>query len=152
MGGKPVDFVVIGAGAAGGVVAKELAQAGFQIVLLEQGPYLQERDFRHDEIWAFEQHGLTNDPRLQPTTLRMSETETAVQTQAIRYGRVVGGGSVHFTGNYWRFREVDFSERSRTGGFQGTGLEDWPSVTGSWSPTTPRQNGSWESRGRLRSR
>jgi choline dehydrogenase-like flavoprotein len=52
MGGKLVDFVVVGAGAAGGVVAKELAQAGFEIVVLEQGPYLRERDFRHDEIWA----------------------------------------------------------------------------------------------------
>jgi len=50
MGGKPVDFVIVGAGAAGGVVAKELAQAGFEIVVLEQGPYLRERDFRHDEI------------------------------------------------------------------------------------------------------
>jgi choline dehydrogenase-like flavoprotein len=121
-----VDFVVIGTGAAGGVVAKELAQAGFRIVVLEQGPYLRERDFRHDEVWALPGHGLTNDPRLQPNTLRMSESETAVQTQAIRYGRAVGGGSIHFTGNYWRFREIDFMERSRTGGFQGTGLEDWP--------------------------
>jgi choline dehydrogenase-like flavoprotein len=126
MGTKPVDFVVVGAGAAGGVVANELAQAGFEIVVLEQGPYLHERDFRHDEIWALQQHGLTNDPRLQPNTLRMTESETAVQTQAIRYGRAVGGGSIHFTGNYWRFREVDFIERSRTGGLQGTGLEDWP--------------------------
>jgi choline dehydrogenase-like flavoprotein len=64
MGGKPVDFVVVGAGAAGGVVANELAQAGFEIVVLEQGPYLHERDFRHDEIWALQQHGLTNDQRL----------------------------------------------------------------------------------------
>jgi choline dehydrogenase-like flavoprotein len=126
MGGKLVDFVVVGAGAAGGVVAKELAQAGFEIVVLEQGPYLGERDFRHDEIWALQEHGLTNDPRLQPNTLRMSDSDTAVQTQAIRYGRAVGGGSIHFTGNYWRFREIDFIERSKTGGLQGTGLEDWP--------------------------
>jgi choline dehydrogenase-like flavoprotein len=84
MGGKLVDFVVVGAGAAGGVVAKELAQAGFEIVGLEQGPHLRERDFRHDEIWALQEHGLTNDPRLQPNTLRMSDSDTAVQTQAIR--------------------------------------------------------------------
>jgi choline dehydrogenase-like flavoprotein len=126
MGGRLVDFVVVGAGAAGGVVAKELAEAGFKVVVLEQGPYLRERDFRHDEIWALHGHGLTNDPRLQPNTLRLNESETAVEFQAIRYGRAVGGGSVHYTGNYWRFREVDFIERSRTGGLQGTGLEDWP--------------------------
>lgn len=33
-----VDFLVIGAGAAGGVVAKQLSRAGFQVVVLEQGP------------------------------------------------------------------------------------------------------------------
>src|SRR5882762_915586 len=45
-----VDFVVIGAGAAGGIIAKELSTAGFQVVVLEQGPYLKEKDFNHDEI------------------------------------------------------------------------------------------------------
>jgi choline dehydrogenase-like flavoprotein len=39
----------VGSGAAGGIMAKELASAGFGIVVLEQGPYLRERDFRHDE-------------------------------------------------------------------------------------------------------
>ena len=39
-----VDFLVIGAGAAGGVVAKELATAGFSVIVLEQGPYLGEKD------------------------------------------------------------------------------------------------------------
>ena len=33
-----VDFVIVGAGAAGGVVAKQLSTAGFSVVLLEQGP------------------------------------------------------------------------------------------------------------------
>ena len=33
-----VDFAVVGAGAAGGVVARELARAGFSVVVLEQGP------------------------------------------------------------------------------------------------------------------
>ena len=46
---EEVDFVVIGAGAAGGVMAKELAVAGLSVVVLEQGPYLRERDFKHDE-------------------------------------------------------------------------------------------------------
>ena len=45
-----VDFVVVGAGAAGGVVAKELSTAGFDVVVLEQGPYLHESDFDHDEL------------------------------------------------------------------------------------------------------
>jgi choline dehydrogenase-like flavoprotein len=35
-----VDFVVIGSGIAGGIMAKELSTAGFQVVILEQGDYL----------------------------------------------------------------------------------------------------------------
>ena len=37
-----VDFVIVGAGAAGGVMARELATNGFRVVVLEQGPYLPE--------------------------------------------------------------------------------------------------------------
>ena len=40
-----VDFVIVGAGGAGGVVAKEVSTAGFHVVVLEQGPYLREGDF-----------------------------------------------------------------------------------------------------------
>ena len=39
---------------------------------------------------------------------------------------MVGGGSVHFTGNYWRFHEIDFTERSRLGPIPGSGFSDWP--------------------------
>src|ERR1700719_3612770 len=59
---EPVDFLVIGAGASGGVMAKELSTTGFNVVVLEQGPYLRERDYSHDEIKYTVQPGLTNDP------------------------------------------------------------------------------------------
>ena len=45
-----VDFIVVGIGAAGGVMAKELATAGFRVVALEQGPWRHEKDFKHDEV------------------------------------------------------------------------------------------------------
>ena len=48
---------MIGAGAAGGVMAKELSTAGFRVVVLEQGPYLNERDYKHDEIGYIYQPG-----------------------------------------------------------------------------------------------
>src|SRR5262249_21372611 len=44
----------------------------------------------------------------------------------IAYGRCVGGSSVHFTANYWRFHEIDFLEYSKLGPIAGTGLVDWP--------------------------
>jgi choline dehydrogenase-like flavoprotein len=121
-----VDFLVIGAGAAGGVMAKELSTAGFRVVVLEQGPYLTEKDYRHDEIRYTYQAGLTNDTKVQPITYRKNESEPARLVKAIMYGRQVGGGSVHFTANYWRFHESDFEERSQFGEVPGTGLADWP--------------------------
>ncbi len=121
-----VDFVVVGAGAAGGVVAKELATAGFRIVVLEQGPYLREKDFTHDEIRDSHLEGLTNDTKRQPVLFRRSESEPARPWKAIVYGRQVGGGSVHFAANYWRFHESDFEERSLFGDIPGTAFADWP--------------------------
>jgi choline dehydrogenase-like flavoprotein len=122
----PVDFLVVGAGAAGGVVAKELATAGFRVVVLEQGPYLHEGDYSHDEIKFTIEPGLTNDPKIQPIIFRKSETDQARRMKAIEYGRQVGGGSVHFTANYWRFHESDFHERSLCGEVSGADLRDWP--------------------------
>jgi choline dehydrogenase-like flavoprotein len=121
-----VDFVVIGSGAAGGVVAKELSTAGFSVVVLEQGPYLREKDFTHDEIRFLRQNFLLNDWKRQPNTFRTTEAEIAVEQPAVFYGQQVGGGTVHYTANFWRFHEVDFEERTRWGGVPGASLEDWP--------------------------
>jgi len=121
-----VDFVVIGAGAAGGVIAKELSTEGFQVVVLEQGPHLKEKDFDHDEIHQFWEQALTNDFKKQPTTFRKTPRAKAVVQPALIYGRMVGGGTAHFTANYWRFHEIDFIERSKLGTIAGTGFDDWP--------------------------
>jgi choline dehydrogenase-like flavoprotein len=121
-----VDFVIIGSGAAGGVLAKELSTNGFRVVVLEQGPYLKPADFVHDEIKVLQEDLLTNHPELQPNTFRKTAEETAKQQRVVAYGRCVGGTSVHFTANYWRFHEIDFVERSRIGAIPGTGFADWP--------------------------
>ena len=47
-----VDFVVIGSGAAGGIMAKQLSQAGFSVVVLEQGgwgKYGRDHEYNKDE-------------------------------------------------------------------------------------------------------
>src|SRR6266705_6990799 len=121
-----VDFVIVGSGAAGGVLAKELSSNGFRVVVLEQGPRLEPGDFEHDEYWAFNLNTLTNNWREQPNTFRKSENDRAQTKPTVWYGRLVGGSSVHFTSNYWRFHEIDFMERSRKGSVPGAGLEDWP--------------------------
>jgi choline dehydrogenase-like flavoprotein len=48
-----LDFVVVGSGAAGGVIARELSQAGFTVLVFEQGPRLTAADFEHDELKYF---------------------------------------------------------------------------------------------------
>lgn len=121
-----VDFVVVGSGAAGGAVAWELSRAGMSVVILEQGPYLTEKDFTHDEVAVLWNNGLTNDGRTQPQTFRKADDEEARPGRRLGYGRAVGGGTLHFTANYWRFRPIDFNERSTVGAIEGTAFDDWP--------------------------
>ena len=47
---KRVNAVVVGAGAAGGIVAKELATAGLSVVLLERGKWYTAADCRKDDL------------------------------------------------------------------------------------------------------
>ena len=125
-----VDFVVVGSGAAGGVVARELSQAGFTVLVFEQGPRLSAADFEHDELKYFFLYGITNSPQYAPQTFRKLPTETAQQARGgllpASYARLVGGSSTHYTANFWRFHEIDFNERSVLGSIPGTAFADWP--------------------------
>jgi choline dehydrogenase-like flavoprotein len=121
-----VDFAIVGSGAAGGIIAKELATAGFTVVVLEQGPRMTESQFDHDEFGVFMQSKLANNPATQPQTFRATPQDKAEKAFALIYGRLVGGSNAHFTGNFWRLRPIDFNEASVLGGVPGTGLVDWP--------------------------
>lgn len=124
-----VDFVVIGSGSAGGILATELSTAGFDVVVLEQGPYRKAADFSHDELSIlFRNELLGGGPELHGQTFRHDASETATMPgrSPIRYARGVGGASVHFTANFWRFRPLDFRERSLLGPISGTNFADWP--------------------------
>jgi choline dehydrogenase-like flavoprotein len=124
-----VDFVVVGSGAAGGVIARELTQAGFSVVVMEQGPRMGPGDFEHDEFKYTNLSGITNDPHTSPQTFRDDPTKTAERPRtgnSLVYARIVGGSSAHFTANYWRFHESDFKERSMLGSIAGTTFADWP--------------------------
>ncbi|MFT4862261.1 MAG: choline dehydrogenase-like flavoprotein [Pseudohongiellaceae bacterium] len=126
---EEVDFVIVGSGAAGGIVAKELSTAGFSVVVLEQGPHLQAGDFKHDE-WGYDHNNdLTWGARQgHPQTFRKTEAEVAVKgpRESLGYAHNVGGSSVHFSGNFWRLREIDFIEASVKGTIAGTNFADWP--------------------------
>jgi choline dehydrogenase-like flavoprotein len=123
-----VDFVIVGSGAAGGVLAKELSTAGYNVVVLEQGPWQQPSDFTHDEL-AVEREGVMLNTGAEPFQgFRTTNAEPLRRStgRMLTYRRGVGGSSVHFTANYWRFRPIDFKERSVLGPISGTGFADWP--------------------------
>jgi choline dehydrogenase-like flavoprotein len=121
-----VDFAIVGSGAAGGIIAKELSTAGYSVVVLEQGKRLTTADFDHDEFGAFMQGKHANNPATQPQTFRATSSETAQTGLHLIYGRMVGGSNAHFTANFWRMRPIDFNETSVLGGVSGTALVDWP--------------------------
>ena len=125
-----VDFVIVGSGAAGGVLAKELSTNGFTVVVLEQGAYRRSGDFNHDELDVMFKGGMSAGfMRDHPQTFRPTPNDPASvpdNLPAAWYAHTVGGSSVHFSGNYWRFRPEDFKERSMLGEIAGTGFADWP--------------------------
>jgi choline dehydrogenase-like flavoprotein len=128
---EAVDFVIVGSGAAGGVMARELSRAGFGVVVMEQGPRYRPQDFEHDELKYWLANGITNNPVVSPQTFRKTPADTAKKSDpgginALWYARMVGGSSVHFTANFWRLHPVDFQERSLLGAIPGAALEDWP--------------------------
>jgi choline dehydrogenase-like flavoprotein len=126
---ETVDFVIVGSGAAGGVMARELSRAGLSVVVLEQGPRPDIASFDHDEMKYWYLGGLSNDAVKNPQTFREDPSQKA-ELQKFKpllwYGRGVGGASLHYTANFWRFREIDFNERSVLGAIAGTGFADWP--------------------------
>ena len=125
----PVDFVIIGSGAAGGILAKELSTAGFEVVVLEQGPYLKQQDFKHDELGYFFNSELIGGPSDNPQTFRRTDKEKAEIQNAplpLVYARMVGGSSAHWTANAWRFHPEEFREKSLWGPIDGANVADWP--------------------------
>ena len=136
-----VDFAIVGSGAAGGIIAKELATAGFSVVVLEQGPRLTEKQFDHDEFGTFMQSRTSNNPATQPQTFRATAQDEARKALALIYGRHVGGSNAHFTGNFWRLRPSDFKESSVLGGVPGTGSYTAPVPSSSAAGSTGSGSG-----------
>ncbi len=125
---ETVDFVIVGSGASGGIMARELSRAGNSVVVMEQGPRMAPGQFEHDELKYRMLAGITNSPVDNPQTFRKDASQKAerVANTSLTYARVVGGSSVHFNANFWRLHEIDFIEGSRFGGIPGASLVDWP--------------------------
>src|SRR6185503_13847121 len=103
---ETVDFVIVGSGAAGGVVAKQLATRGYSVVVLEAGPRLAPSEFKHDEFSYWLNGDLA--PKTPVTWRQTADKEAQVGAGGIFRASLVGGSSVHFTANFWRLHEIDF--------------------------------------------
>ncbi|KUM52095.1 GMC family oxidoreductase [Rheinheimera sp. EpRS3] len=76
------DIVIIGSGAGGGIAAEQLAQAGFKVLLLEEGAYYTRDDFVMQERWAY--------PNLYQEGAARKTRDQAI---GILQGRTVGGST-----------------------------------------------------------
>jgi choline dehydrogenase-like flavoprotein len=115
------DVCIVGAGAAGGVLAYELAQAGLDVVVIEAGPFWNpQTDFASDELAT---------RRLAWQATRLVDGANPLRLGHNNSGRGVGGGTVHFTGVFLRFHESDFKTKT----VDGVG-EDWPISYGDLAP------------------
>ena len=71
MATEKTDVVIVGVGAAGGILAAELGKAGMNVIGLERGPRLKTEDFKpHDELRYFQRQDLRPNPKRQPVTWR----------------------------------------------------------------------------------
>jgi len=132
---KPVDVVVIGLGAAGGVAVLPMAAAGLKIAAIEAGTWIDPHTFRADEIYNLVRRKVTTSHKaqLESPTVRRSPTEPAQRMGSSPNMNAIGGSSIHYWGQSWRLKPWDFKTRSevtkRYGASAiptGSTLQDWP--------------------------
>jgi choline dehydrogenase-like flavoprotein len=134
MGLKHVNAVVIGAGAGGGIVAKELSSAGLSVVLLERGNWMTAYDDRKDDLRNQRLPALGNsfgpDEERNPRVVADAQGHESVvwpsDGEYFNNAACVGGGTACYGAMGWRYMEQDFRMRSTYGAVPGSTLEDWP--------------------------
>jgi len=134
MSNKHVNAVVVGAGAGGGIVAKELAVAGLSTVLFERGDWVTYDDHDDDELISQRTHPLKNafgpdDERHRRVRVNADGSTSIVLPSEGGYNNnaaCVGSGTVSYGAMAWRFMEKDFKMKSTYGHVEGSTLEDWP--------------------------
>ena len=128
------DAIVVGSGAAGGIVACILAEAGKHVLLLERGPALSFSDIGRDHLrnQRLSIHGhnagpeLTGNPRV---FVGPDETPRIVRPHDPDYhnnAACVGGGTRVYGAQAWRFHPDDFRMATKYGIPYGSSLSDWP--------------------------
>jgi choline dehydrogenase-like flavoprotein len=128
------DAVVVGAGAAGGIVAFVLAEAGRHVLLLERGPALGFDEIGRDHLrnQRLSLYGHNAGPAIKDNPrvfVSPSGREQIVQPHEAGYhnnAACVGGGTRVYGAQAWRFMPEDFRMATTYGVPDGSSLADWP--------------------------
>ena len=100
---KEVDVVIVGLGWTGGILAKELTEAGLKVVALERGSMrTSENDYAlpniRDELRYVVRHDLMQNTARDTITVRNNPQQDALPMRRLGSflpGEVVGGSAVH---------------------------------------------------------
>jgi gluconate 2-dehydrogenase alpha chain len=128
------DVVIVGMGAAGGVAALPLTNAGLKVIGIEAGGWLSPRDFAPDEL----RNGARNWPQsAQKAADEAPTVRSKIDQKAVQGGHpmmnAVGGTTMHYWAQSWRLNPWDFKVVSATRERYGldripaaSTVEDWP--------------------------
>ena len=114
--------VVIGSGAGGGTLARELCTRGIRVVLLEAGRQVEAAEFRNDDFFAFGQLSWL-DPRTSSGGSEITKLSPAMPAWTVK---AVGGSTVHWGALAYRMQAHEFAARTLYGNVAGAALADWP--------------------------
>ena len=127
------DICVIGSGAGAGPVIYELSKAGYQVIVLEKGPWFRTKDFSKDEMVATRRNVYTPSLKDEPQVIEDLNDENeweAVSNYKSGWnfwnGNCVGGSSNFMSGYFARFKPTDFKLLSTYGEIPGANIVDWP--------------------------
>jgi choline dehydrogenase-like flavoprotein len=128
------DAIIIGTGAAGGIVACVLAEAGKHVLLLERGSQLSFADVGRDHLrnqrLAIYGHNAGPDVIGNPRVFVDPEGHARiVKPYELDYhnnAACVGGGTRVYGAQAWRFHPDDFRMATKYGVPEGSSLADWP--------------------------
>ena len=117
---KEVDVVIVGLGWTGGILSKELTEAGLKVVALERGAMrTTENDFAvpniRDELRYVQRQDLMMDTARDTLTIRNNPSQEALPMRRLGSflpGDGVGGSGVHWSGHTWRWNDMEFKVRS----------------------------------------
>ena len=134
MKNKHANAIVVGAGAGGGVVAKELSVAGLTVVLFERGGWASFDDADTDELHSQRTTVLGNaygpdNKRHRRVVVNGDGSTNIVLPSEGNYNNIaacVGSGTVSYGAMAWRFMQEDFKLKTVYGHVEGSTLDDWP--------------------------